>query len=152
MPQKAFFFCAETGLYFRIKKMTKTALLDYMYIFLFLIVGFIGGFAPFIVNWFIRPKREHLKTSLDTYECGMEIYGKAWDYRYGVAYYLYALIFLAFDVDILYLFPVATAYDKVSGIRGIVEFFIFLGILALAVVYAWVKGVFTWEKKISVHR
>ena len=37
----------------------------------------------------------------------MDIYGKAWDYRYGVAYYLYALIFLAFDVDILYLFPVA---------------------------------------------
>jgi NADH:ubiquinone oxidoreductase subunit 3 (subunit A) len=82
----------------------------------------------------------------------MDIYGKAWDYRYGVAYYLYALIFLAFDVDILYLFPVATAFDKVSSIRGIVEFFIFLGILILAVVYAWVKGVFTWERKINVRR
>jgi NADH-quinone oxidoreductase subunit A len=82
----------------------------------------------------------------------MDIYGKAWDYRYGVAYYLYALIFLAFDVDILYLFPVAAAYDKVSGMRGILEFVIFLGILAMAVVYAWVKGVFTWERKIKVHR
>ena len=82
----------------------------------------------------------------------MDIYGNAWDYRYGVAYYLYALIFLAFDVDILYLFPVATAFDKVSGIRGIVEFFIFLGILVLAIVYAWVKGVFTWERKINVRR
>ena len=92
--------------------MTETALLDYMYIFLFLIVGFIGGFAPFILNWFIRPKRTHQKKSLDTYECGMDIYGNAWDYRYGVAYYLYALIFLAFDVDILYLFPVATAFDR----------------------------------------
>jgi NADH-quinone oxidoreductase subunit A len=82
----------------------------------------------------------------------MDIYGKAWDYRYGVAYYLYALIFLAFDVDILYLFPVAAAFDKVSGIRGIVEFFIFLGILILAVVYAWAKGVFTWERKIKIRR
>jgi len=150
MPQKAFFFALKPP--FRIVEMTETALLDYMYIFLFLIVGFIGGFAPFIVNWFIRPKTTHLKKSLDTYECGMDIYGKAWDYRYGVAYYLYALIFLAFDVDILYLFPVAAAFDKVSGIRGILEFFIFLGILALAIVYAWVKGVFTWEKKINVHR
>jgi NADH:ubiquinone oxidoreductase subunit 3 (subunit A) len=150
MPRKAFFFALKPP--FRILEMTKTALLDYMYIFLFLIVGFIGGFAPFIINWFIRPKITHLKKSLDTYECGMDVYGKAWDYRYGVAYYLYALIFLAFDVDILYLFPVAAAYDKVSASRGILEFFIFLGILALAVVYAWVKGVFTWEKKISVHR
>jgi len=132
--------------------MTETALLDYMYIFLFLLVGFIGGFAPFIVNWFIRPRRNHQKRSLETYECGMEIYGRAWDYRYGVAYYLYALIFLAFDVDILYLFPVAAAFDTVSTLRGIVEFFIFLGILALAIVYAWVKGVFTWERKINVHR
>ena len=82
----------------------------------------------------------------------MDTYGNAWDYRYGAAYYLYALIFLAFDVDILYLFPVATAFDKVSGIRGIVEFFIFLGILVLAIVYAWVKGVFTWERKINVRR
>jgi NADH:ubiquinone oxidoreductase subunit 3 (subunit A) len=137
---------------FKVVAMTETALIDYMYIFLFLIVGFIGGFAPFIINRFIRPKITHQKKSLETYECGMDIYGKAWDYRYGVAYYLYALIFLAFDVDILYLFPVATAFDKVSSIRGIVEFFIFLGILILAVVYAWVKGVFTWERKIKVRR
>jgi len=130
--------------------MTESALIDYMYIFLFLIVGFIAGFSIFIINWFIRPKRTHQKKSLNTYECGMDTYGKAWDYRYGVAYYLYALIFLAFDVDILFLFPVATAFDKVSSIRGIVEFVIFLGILILAIVYAWVKGVFTWERKIKV--
>lgn len=130
--------------------MTETNLLDYIYIILFLLVGFGAGFAPFIVNWFVRPKRIHLTKSLNTYECGMDTYGDAWDYRYGIAYYLYALIFLAFDVDILYLFPVATAFDKVSSLRGVVEFFIFLGILTLAIVYAWAKGVFTWEKKIKI--
>jgi len=132
--------------------MTETALLDYMYIFLFLIVGFIGGFAPFILNWFIRPKRTHQKKSLDTYECGMDIYGEAWDYRYGVAYYLYALLYLVFAVDVVYLFPVAAAFDKVSSIRGIVEIIIFLGILIIALVYAWAKGVFTWKRKIKVRR
>ena len=132
--------------------MTETALLDYMYIFLFLIVGFIGGFAPFILNWFIRPKRTHQKKSLDTYECGMDIYGEAWDYRYGVAYYLYALLYLVFAVEVVYLFPVAAAVDKVSSIRGIVEIIIFLGILIIALVYAWAKGVFTWKRKIKVRR
>lgn len=132
--------------------MTETALLDYMYIFLFLVVGFIGGFAPFILNWFIRPKRTHQKKSLDTYECGMDIYGEAWDYRYGVAYYLYALLYLVFAVDVVYLFPVAAAFDKVSSIRGIVEIIIFLGILIIALVYAWAKGVFTWKRKIKVRR
>ena len=132
--------------------MTETALLDYMYIFLFLIVGFIGGFASFILNWFIRPKRTHQKKSLDTYECGMDIYGEAWDYRYGVAYYLYALLYLVFAVDVVYLFPVAAAFDKVSSIRGIVEIIIFLGILIIALVYAWAKGVFTWKRKIKVRR
>jgi NADH:ubiquinone oxidoreductase subunit 3 (subunit A) len=131
-------------------EMTEASLIDYMYIILFLMVGFIGGFTPFIVNWFIRPKRTHLKKSLNTYECGMDTYGKAWDYRYGIAYYLYALIFLAFDVDILYLFPVAAYFDKVSGVRGVIEIFIFIGILTLAIVYAWAKGVFTWEKKRTV--
>ena len=62
-------------------------------------------------------------------------------------YYLYALIFLAFDVDILYLFPVAAAFDKVSALRGVTELFIFIAILALAIIYAWAKGVFSWTKR-----
>jgi len=57
------------------------------------------------------------------------------------------LIFLAFDVDILYLFPVAAAYNHVSGLRGVAELFIFIAILSLAIVYAWTKGVFSWARK-----
>ena len=77
----------------------------------------------------------------------MDPYGSAWDIRFNISYYLYALIFLAFDVDILYLFPVATAFDKVSGMRGVIELFIFIAILALAIIYAWAKGVFSWTKR-----
>jgi NADH:ubiquinone oxidoreductase subunit 3 (subunit A) len=80
-------------------------------------------------------------------ECGMEPIGRAW-IRFGIIYYLYALIFLAFDVDVLFLFPVAVAYnDPQFVIRDLVEIVIFVGILSLAVVYAWSKGVFTWQKK-----
>ena len=67
--------------------------------------------------------------------------------EFSVAYYIYALIFLAFDVDVLYLFPVALAYDKGYVIRDFIEIVIFIGILSLAIVYAWRKGVFTWQRR-----
>ena len=61
-----------------------------------------------------------------------------------MAYYIYALIFLAFDVDVLYLFPVALVYGSYP-MRDLVEVLIFVGILSLAIVYAWCKGVFEWQ-------
>ena len=87
-------------------------------------------------------------------ECGMEPIGSAW-IRFGVIYYMYALIFLAFDVDVLFLFPVAAAYNTgglETGIRDFVEVIIFVGILSLAVIYAWVKGVFKWERRKYHHQ
>jgi len=126
--------------------MTEQYLLDYMYVFVFLALGAIAAASPLIISNLIGPRSVQKKT-LETYECGMDPYGTAWDIRFNIAYYLYALIFLAFDVDILYLFPVAAAYDKVSGVRGVVELVLFIGILSLAIIYAWVKGVFSWAKK-----
>jgi NADH-quinone oxidoreductase subunit A len=82
----------------------------------------------------------------------MDPIGPAW-IRFGVVYYLYALMFLAFDVDVLFLFPVAVAYNSPEFIvRDFVEIFIFVGILSLAIVYAWVKGVFKWEQKTYRHQ
>jgi NADH-quinone oxidoreductase subunit A len=129
--------------------MTGDCVLDYMYILLFIIGGFIVAYIPFILAWLIRPKIRVYEKSLDNYECGIEPFNQMWDYRFGISYYLYALIFLAFDVDVLYLFPVAAAFNKVSAVRGVTEFFIFIGILSLAIIYAWKKGVFHWEKRLN---
>ena len=126
--------------------MTEQYLIDYMYVFVFLALGAIAAASPLIISNLIGPRTVQKKT-LETYECGMDPYGRAWDIRFNISYYLYALIFLAFDVDILYLFPVATAFDKVSGVRGVVELIIFIAILSMAIIYAWVKGVFSWAKK-----
>jgi len=80
-------------------------------------------------------------------ECGMQPIGDSW-IRYGVVFYLYALIFLAFHVEVLFLFPVALAYnDDMFVIRDFFEIILFVGILSLAVVYAWIKEVFKWERK-----
>ena len=98
----------------------------------------------------MRPRTKISKATLQTYECGNIPFGQSWDFRHGIGFYRYALMFLAFEVDVLYLYPVAAVFDKVPALRGIPMFFIFLGILALGLVYAWRKGVFLWtsEKKI----
>jgi NADH-quinone oxidoreductase subunit A len=125
-------------------------LVDYMYVLVFLTVGIACALGVLVIARLIAPRGSFGKT-LETYECGMDVYDRAWNVRFDISYYLYALIFLAFDVDVLFLFPAATAFDKISAARGISEIFIFVGILSLAIVYAWVKGVFTWPSRRKVY-
>ena len=125
--------------------MPEPHLLDYMYVLMFVLVGLVAAVSQVVFSRLISPPEIQNKTN-HPYERGMDPYGSAWDIRFNINYYLYALIFLAFDVDILYLFPVAAAFDTVSGLRGVVELFLFIGILSLAIIYAWAKGVFSWTK------
>ena len=127
------------------------ALLDLLYVAAFFLGGLAFAIGPFIIAYLLAPRntRSFVNKTGQIVECGMEPIGGAW-IRFGVVYYLYALMFLAFDVDVLFLFPVAMAYDQVpnlSGIRQFVELLLFVGILSLAVIYAWKKGVFTWGRK-----
>ena len=125
--------------------MPEQALHDFLYVAVFLLVAVIFAVTPIIASWLIGGRSEGVKRA-ETYESGMPTIGSAW-VQFSVAYYIYALIFLAFDVDVLYLFPVALAYDKGFVVRDFVEVVIFVGILSLAIVYAWRKGVFTWQRR-----
>ncbi len=125
--------------------MEHQSLFDLLYVAAYFLGGVVFAIGPFIIANLLAPRTLQPKTR-SIYECGMSPIGEAW-IRFGAVYYLYALMFLAFAVDILYLFPVALVYDKVFAIRDFVEIVIFVGILALAVVYAWKKGVFQWERK-----
>ncbi|UCG11128.1 MAG: NADH-quinone oxidoreductase subunit A [Deltaproteobacteria bacterium] len=125
--------------------MPTNVLHDFLYVGVFLVVGVVFAATPIIISWFIGGRSEGVKRA-ETYESGMPTVGSAW-VQFSVAYYIYALIFLAFDVDVLYLFPVALAYDKGFVIRDFIEIVIFIGILSLAIVYAWRKGVFTWHQR-----
>jgi NADH-quinone oxidoreductase subunit A len=125
--------------------MPKQALHDFLYVAVFLVVGVLFAISPIIVSWLIGGRSEGAKRE-ETYESGMPTIGSAW-VQFSVAYYIFALIFLAFDVDVLYLFPVALAYNKGLVIRDFVEIVIFIGILSLAIVYAWRKGVFNWQRR-----
>jgi len=119
---------------------------DLLYVAAFFLGGLAFAVGPFVISHLLAPRTLQPKTR-QVYECGMVPIGGAW-VRFGIVYYLYALIFLAFDVDVLFLFPVATAYDQGFAIRDFVEIVIFVGILSLAIIYAWKKGVFEWERKV----
>lgn len=106
------------------------------------VLGFLIGMVPLIVPRLIGPRGLGGQAE-ETYECGVDTIGSAW-VRFSVSFYLFALIFVAFEVDILYLFPVALVYGGYPW-RDLIEIAMFLGVLMLAIVYAWRRGVFEWR-------
>ncbi|HTX66818.1 MAG TPA: NADH-quinone oxidoreductase subunit A [Opitutaceae bacterium] len=128
--------------------MNETSTGDLIYIFTFLLGGLAFAFGPFILVYLLAPRgtRNTVHKTGQYIECGMDPIGDAW-IRYSAVYYLYALVFVAFAVDVLYLIPVALVYGRDFAVRDFVELLIFVGILSLVIVYAWKKGVFAWKRR-----
>jgi len=121
---------------------------DLIYIAAFCLGGLAFALGPFIVVHLLMSRRtRQTENKTGQYiECGMEPIGDAW-IRYSAIYYLYALVFVAFAVDVLYLVPVALVYNRQFVYRDFVELVLFVGILSLVIVYAWKKGVFEWKRR-----
>ena len=106
--------------------------------------GLILGALPVVLPLFIAP-RSRGKKALDTYECGVDTIGSAW-IRFDISYYLFALIFVVFEVDVLYILPVALVFDSSAYVwRDLLELSLFVVILLLAIAYAWRKGILHWR-------
>jgi len=127
------------------------AVLDLIYVAVFFLGGLGFAVGPFLIAILFSPRStrntRHKTTQL--IECGIDPIGDAW-IKFGVVYYLYALMFVAFAVDILFLFPAALVYAKpgiIGNLAAFVEILLFVGILSLVIVYAWKKGVFRWDRK-----
>jgi NADH-quinone oxidoreductase subunit A len=133
--------------------MTESTLSGLFYVLAFICGGLVLSIAPLVLAFLLAPRRGRAicKKTLESIECGMEPIGPAW-IRFGVVYYLYALIFVAFSVDVLFLFPVAVVYNETPGWLELGEVVLFVAILTLVVVYAWKKGVFTWKSKLMSPR
>ena len=122
-------------------------LTDFGRVFIFFIIGAVFTAGGLITAWAIRPSRPYAE-KLSTYECGEEPVGYSW-VRFNIRFYVVALIFLLFDVEIVFLFPWALVFQKL-GMFAFVEMFIFLVILAVGYAYVWVKGDLEWDKPIPV--
>jgi NADH-quinone oxidoreductase subunit A len=79
----------------------------------------------------------------EAYECGIPTRGKSW-MQFKVGYYLFAILFLMFDVETVYLFPWATVVQEL-GVYGLVSSLFFIGVLVLGLAYAWKKGALEWK-------
>jgi len=113
--------------------------------------GVIAAVAPFVLARLLRPAAVTTPRARQSYECGNLPFGQSWDFRHGIAFYLYALIFLAFEVDILYLFPVATAFGTAETTRGCALLGGFILMPGCGLAYAWRAGVFTWGSKRKIY-
>lgn len=114
---------------------------EYLLVFLFglLAVGVVGGFIGLAAA--LRPNRP-TAGKLQNYESGVDPVGGGWS-QSQIRYYIFALLFVMFDVEAVFIFPWATRLEA-YGFFGLVEMVIFIFILALGLAYAWRKGVLKW--------
>ena len=115
--------------------------LSYFYVFVFFAVG--AGFVTLLlgVSKVLAPRKPSLEKSR-TYESGEEPVGQAWG-RYPSHFYIFALLFVVFDVEVIFLFPWAVLFRQL-GWYGLIEVTIFIAILVVGLVYAWKKKALNW--------
>lgn len=118
-------------------------LTDFGRVFIFFIIGAIFVAGGLIVSWLLRPKRPY-PGKLTTYECGEEPVGGPW-VRFNVRFYIVALVFVVFEMEIVYLFPWALVFQEL-GMFAFIQGMIFLFILILGYAYEWAKGDLDWDR------
>ena len=117
-------------------------LAEYLPILLFLIVAGGIGIALLVAGWLIGPRRGSA-TKSQAYECGFDAFEDS-RMQFDVRYYLIAILFIIFDLEIAFLFPWAVVFKKI-GLVALVEMGMFLLLLLLGYVYCWKKGALEWE-------
>lgn len=120
-------------------------LTDFGRVFIFFIIGAIFVAGGLIGSWFLRPRRPYPE-KLTSYECGEEPVGDAY-VKFNIRFYVIALIFLIFDVEVVFLFPWAVVFQKL-GFFAFIEMIIFLAILLVGYAYVWVNGDLDWDKPV----
>ena len=117
-------------------------LAEYYPILLFILVGLAVGVGPMVLGKLLGPSRPDPE-KLSPYECGFEAFEDA-RMKFDVRYYLVAILFILFDLEIAFLFPWAVVVNEI-GLPGYLAMMLFLGILVVGFVYEWMKGALEWE-------
>lgn len=113
----------------------------WIYVGFFFIIGVIIPGAAIGVAWLLGPKKPS-PMKATTYECGIETVGESW-VQFKAQYYIFALVFLIFDVETVFLFPWAVKLGQM-GMFAVIEGIIFILILIVGLVYTWRKGMLEW--------
>ena len=121
---------------------------NYFPILMFVLVGVAVGVLPVAMGFILAPSRPDPE-KLSPYECGFEAFEDA-RMKFDVRYYLIAILFILFDLEVAFLFPWATIFKDIVATEsikmfGFVEMLVFVAILVIGYVYAWAKGALEWE-------
>ena len=114
----------------------------YEYFLVFLMIACLVPVAALGASWLLRPVWRG-PARRTTYESGMEPIGGAW-IQFNIRYYMFALVFVIFDVETVFLYPWAVAFNQL-GLLAFIEALLFIGILVIGLVYAWRKGALEWS-------
>jgi len=115
---------------------------NYLPIMIFIAIGIAIGVLPILAGFLLAPHKPDSE-KLSPYECGFEAFEDS-RMRFDVRYYLVAILFIIFDLEIAFLFPWAIVLDSI-GLFGYVAMMVFLGILVIGFIYEWKKGALEWE-------
>ena len=115
---------------------------NYFPILMFIAVGLLVGVGPMVVGFLVAPHRPDAE-KLSPYECGFEAFEDA-RMKFDVRYYLIAILFILFDLEIAFLFPWAVVLEEISWF-GFWAMMVFLGLLVVGFIYEWKKGALEWE-------
>jgi NADH-quinone oxidoreductase subunit A len=114
---------------------------EYLAVLIFIFAGIGIVLFTFLLSRLIRPSNPYPKKNVN-YECAEEPIGSSW-IKFNNRFYIFALIFVVFDVEVVFLFPWAVAYGQL-GLYAFVEMVIFIAILFFGIFYAWRKGALKW--------
>lgn len=120
-------------------------LTKYFPILLFIFVALAFGVVTLLISYLVQPKYPEPE-KLSTYECGSEPFSDA-RMPFPVRYYIFAMLFVIFDIEVIFLYPWAVVYNDINkvSIIGLVEMLIFIALFVVAYVYAWRKGALEWD-------
>ncbi len=116
--------------------------LDYLILGMFAVIGVLFVAATVTVSNLLSPSKPS-EAKGTTYECGSEPIGPPW-VQFRVGYYVYALLFVVFDIETVFLYPWAVAFGRM-GVFILVEMIVFIAILAFGLAYAWKEGALSWR-------
>jgi NADH-quinone oxidoreductase subunit A len=121
---------------------------NYFSVLMFIAIGLAVGVVPLVLGRLLAPNRPDPQ-KLSPYECGFDAFEDA-RMRFDVRYYLIAILFILFDLEVAFLLPWASIIKELAGnesvrLFGFYEMFVFLGILVIGYVYVWRKGALDWE-------
>ena len=123
--------------------------LNYSPIIIYTILAIIMVLLPLVIQSLISPRNNKGGSKLTSYECGEIPEGSAW-VKFNVRFYVIALIFIIFDVEVIFLFPWAVVFQSLTesgfGLLAFIEMFIFVLILIVGFAYVWVEGDLDWVK------